>query len=328
MGAETMPAESLGHRLAESFTRFGTTTVVDLGSPIDNTLAIRRRIEQSDVPGPRILTAGFPIYPPGGAPEPARAFNVPEPQTPSEGAAAVEAALETGSDLIKLMTAYFSHPGGSQEGGPARMPLETIRAIVAEAHERDALVVAHPEDLEGVRDAVAGGVDVLAHTTESGGPWPAELVERMVEEGIALVPTLYLYYVGTVFKGGTAEQADAYVERSGILEQLRSFNEAGGEVLFGTDVGFYPETDMTPEFQLMARAGMRWDRILASLTTAPAARFGRADQSGTIAPGMEADLVLLGSDPADDVAAFADVRYTIRAGEIVYEPSTGAARSQ
>ena len=208
------------------------------------------------------------------------------------------------------------------------MPIETVRAIVAAAHERSVLAVAHPEDLEGVRDAVEGGVDVVAHTTESGGPWPEELIARMVEDGIALVPTVSLYHVGIVFKGGTAQEAAAYVERSGVLEQLRSFADAGGEVLFGTDVGFYPQNDMTQEFQLMARAGMSWDRILASLTTSPAARFGRAGQSGAITPGMDADLVLLGADPAEDVGAFADVRYTIRAGQVIHEPPTGTDRSQ
>ena len=58
--------------------------------------------------------------------------------------------------------------------------------------------------------------------------------------------------------------------------------------------------------------------MLASLTTAPALRFGQAARRGRLAPGQAADLVLLGSDPAIDAAAFADVRATVRGGRVVY----------
>jgi imidazolonepropionase-like amidohydrolase len=54
------------------------------------------------------------------------------------------------------------------------------------------------------------------------------------------------------------------------------------------------------------------------LTTAPAARFGRGHRSGRVAAGFDADLVILDSDPATDVAAFARVHATIRAGRFVY----------
>jgi imidazolonepropionase-like amidohydrolase len=68
----------------------------------------------------------------------------------------------------------------------------------------------------------------------------------------------------------------------------------------------------------MASAGLGWREILASLTTSPAARFGEASRRGTIAPGLDADLVVLAADPVRDVRAFADVRYAIRAGRVVY----------
>jgi imidazolonepropionase-like amidohydrolase len=68
----------------------------------------------------------------------------------------------------------------------------------------------------------------------------------------------------------------------------------------------------------MAGAGLDWRAILASLTTAPAARFGESGRRGRVAAGQDADLVVLGTDPAADVSAFADVRYTIRGGRVVY----------
>ena len=66
-------------------------------------------------------------------------------------------------------------------------------------------------------------------------------------------------------------------------------------------------------------AALDWRQILASLTTAPAARFGFATRKGRVAAGMEADLVLLNADPAQDPTAFARVRDTIRGGRVIWE---------
>ena len=81
-------------------------------------------------------------------------------------------------------------------------------------------------------------------------------------------------------------------------------------------------TDYDPleEFILMKDAGLTPMQILASLTTAPAARFKESDKRGTIAPGMEADLVVLNADPSEDVTNFANVRFTIRGGRIIFQP--------
>ena len=62
------------------------------------------------------------------------------------------------------------------------------------------------------------------------------------------------------------------------------------------------------QYALMAEAGMSsGQNSWASLTTAPAERFGEAARLGRIGPGLAADLVVLGRDPAKDVRAFAAV---------------------
>jgi imidazolonepropionase-like amidohydrolase len=76
--------------------------------------------------------------------------------------------------------------------------------------------------------------------------------------------------------------------------------------------------DTAEEFLLMAQSGMGFQQILASLTTAPAERFGISARVGKLAPGMDADIVLLSGDPSIDVRAFSKVRYTIRRGRIIY----------
>ena len=96
-------------------------------------------------------------------------------------------------------------------------------------------------------------------------------------------------------------------------------HKQGVMILFGTDVGYIEDTDTTDEFRLMSQAGMSYRDILNALTTAPAARYGLNDTSGKVAPGYDADLVVLGSDPRENSLAFANVMITIRGGRIVFE---------
>ena len=105
---------------------------------------------------------------------------------------------------------------------------------------------------------------------------------------------------------------------SKAARQLQAFSQAGGQVLFGTDVGYIDQFDTSEEFKWMSRAGMSFQAILASLTTNPAQRFGYSTHSGRIAKGFDADFVVLSADPAQSTSAFSKVRYTIRGGEVIY----------
>src|SRR5437660_624978 len=181
-GAETAGAEALVGALRAMVTSYGVVHVVDTGSLLANTLALRRGIDSGEIPGPSILTAGAGFAPAGGSP-------------------------------------YYILP--------ARLP-----------------ELARPEDVARVADL-------------------------------------------------------------------------GGELLFGTDVGYMTDYDPTDEFIFLRRAGLGAMQILAMLTTAPAARFGRRG-TGRIGPGMTADVVVLDGDPTLDVRAFAKVRMTMRDGRVIY----------
>jgi imidazolonepropionase-like amidohydrolase len=93
----------------------------------------------------------------------------------------------------------------------------------------------------------------------------------------------------------------------------------GGQLLFGTDVGFIKQFDTTREYQFLAQAGLGTADILRMLTTAPAERLGVARTRGRVAPGMVGDLTILAADPAGDPTAFARVRYTIRGGHVIFQ---------
>ncbi len=133
---------------------------------------------------------------------------------------------------------------------------------------------------------------------------------------MALIPTLKLWRP-ELTKEGLLPHIVNKIENTAIA-QTKASHKAGVTILFGTDVGYMRDVDTTEEFRLLGRAGMDYTDILASLTTAPAVRYGFGETDGLIQINYAADLVLLGSDPREDVTAFADVIATIRAGEVIF----------
>jgi imidazolonepropionase-like amidohydrolase len=131
---------------------------------------------------------------------------------------------------------------------------------------------------------------------------------------MALTPTLTLWEVE--YKGSDPDELKKGMGKA--AQQLKAFAEAGGQILFGTDVGYIERFDTSEEFAWMSRAGMSFQQILASLTTNPAQRFGYSTRRGHIAEGMDGDLVVLRTDPAQGATAFSKVRYTILGGKIIY----------
>jgi imidazolonepropionase-like amidohydrolase len=101
------------------------------------------------------------------------------------------------------------------------------------------------------------------------------------------------------------------------IGQLQAWVALGGTVLFGTDLGAV-DYDPGEEYALMDEARMSFRQILASLTTAPAERFGESQRLGRIAVGLDADLVVLKGDPSQNVRALAEIKYTVRGGKIIY----------
>ena len=311
-GADSAPADALAAALRAMLTSYGVVHVVDTGSYLANTLALRQRIESGEVPGPSILTAGSGFAPSGGSPYYILPARIPELARPAD-ARLVEDELTRGADFVKLFTGSFASPRSI-----VVMPLDVVRAAADVAHRRRALVFAHPSNSAGARVAIEGGVDVLAHTFPTsldGTPWDRTLPALMKERGMALIPTLKLwpYELG---RAGLPPQVVDAVLANGVA-QTRAFAEMGGQLLFGTDVGYMTEYDPTDEFVYLQRAGLTPAQILEMLTTTPAARFARG-RTGRLSPGLAADIVVLNGDPWKDVRAFAKVRLAMREGRVLH----------
>ncbi len=307
--AAKLPAAQLAQQLEMNFTRYGVTTVVDTGSYLPNTEAIRNRINSGEVAGPRILTSGSPLYPPDGVPYYLK-NSMPEaiwkqlaqPKTPAEAVRIVDETIDGGADIIKLFTGSWV-----ARGQVVTMPLDVAEAAVNEAHKRGKLVWAHPSNVAGFQIALQAHVDVLAHAVEDLRGWKASYLRQMKSDGMWMIPTLALF------------SRDSNI--ADIMQEVDDFADLHGQIIFGTDAGFLPDFNPTQEYLIMQRAGLTFNQILDSLTTAPARRLSESATRGQIRVGMEADLVVLGKDPQQDISNLADVLYTFRQGRIVYSLS-------
>jgi imidazolonepropionase-like amidohydrolase len=306
------PPAEISHRLREMFTRRGFTSVVDLGSDARISLRIRSGLQNGTLEGPHLYTSGTPIYPPKGIPFYVRSsvprylhWALPQPTDPRGSERAANRTLDRGCDVLKLFTGSYVERDRIL---PMREPI--ARAAVGAAHARGRLVFAHPSNLAGTLVALNSEVDVLAHAPSETEGIEDSLLQRIVDRGMSMVPTLKMFAT-------TVTTSPSYLEP--IYSVVRRFRAAGGDLLFGTDVGYMTDYSTDGEFDGLVRTGMGWRDILRMLTTRPAQRFRADDRLGAVTAGREADLVLLNGDPADDVLAFSRVSTTIRSGQVLWE---------
>lgn len=304
--ADSAPVASLQEHMQEMLTKWGFTTVWDLGSDPRDSLPLRRRVNSGEVLGPNILFAGN-IFPKGGHPAylPAE-LQLPEAATAEEATQMSRNYFGMGLDGIKLFTGVYMG-----EKPVVNMEVAIAKAAVDVAHTQGKPVFAHPQNRTGLETVITAGVDVLAHIIPGEQGYSPEQLEQFKSQGTALIPTLSLF-AKTI--GGP--DVGARLAESGV-KQLKAFSDNGNTVLFGTDVGFITIYDTSVEYELMHRA-LSEKQILASLTTNPAQYF-KAANKGRVEKGFDADFAVLDGDPMTDVSNLAKVAYTIRAGKVIYQ---------
>ena len=312
--AKNIPAAQLTNYLQGMLTRYGFTHVFDIGSFPENTFVIRQRIENGEVDGPSIRITGPPLVPPQGTPFYVKEANLtlPELTSPAQATQLVNHLMDTGVDAIKIFAA-----SPVQLGKVVLMPKEIASAVCSAVHARGKLVFAHPTTISGIRVALESGVDVIAHTTpDENETWNKALIDQMLVSNLYVIPTIKLWKWEAERMKLPAKVKEQFISKA--IEQLSAFNNAGGKILFGTDIDYMDDYDPADEYVFMSNAGMSFKAILTSLTTTPAEKFKSSSHTGRLEPGMDADLVVLTGDPEKDIKNLTQVKYTFRKGKIIY----------
>jgi imidazolonepropionase-like amidohydrolase len=298
----------------------GVTTALDMfsgGEP----LAHMWRVQQADPPHLASLrTAGTGATAPGSMLEKLAGQPLPTVDSPAAADAWVDARLRDGADYIKIVY-------DEREGGP--LDLATVRALVHAAHARGVLAVAHTITEQRAREAIAAGVDGLAHLF-IGDAASEDFGRFAADHGVFVVPTL------TVLRGlcGYRPHQDLEADRrladrvsrgrppipvrpadpsrnhlyTAATAALRQLAAADVPLLAGTDTGlptaalgiFGYGATLHGELELLVEAGLSAMQALVAATSAPARAFRLTDR-GRIRPGMRADLVLVDGDPTQDI---------------------------
>jgi len=142
----------------------GVTSVRDLGVPADDILAVRRRIDSGEIPGPTVYTAG-PLIMPGETPIRVHTLAV---SGVDDAIAQTQGLIDQGVDIIKVFNAQ-------------QMPAEDLAAIVETAHAAGLKVTAHGRSDDEIRAGLAAGVDEFQHIGGGSTQYPADIVESIRE---------------------------------------------------------------------------------------------------------------------------------------------------
>jgi imidazolonepropionase-like amidohydrolase len=280
----------------------GITTARDVGSNGRELFALRRAIGARLCPGPRLLLCGQIVSPssPGG-----RLFAAMyrEADGPDEMRKAVREQIRQGADLIKVMTTgALTVPREAIE--PAQMTAAELDAIVEESHRQGFRVASHAEGLPGIRLSVEAGVDTIEHGEQLHRA--PDVLARMAERGIVLVPTLSVFETvaeiqSCCFTPALVEQAKRL--REDAYRTVAEARKAGVAIVMGFDSG--PHGANALELVRLAHAGLTPSETVVAGTSGAAAACGLEDV-GRVAPGQLADLLVVDGDPLTDVSVLAD----------------------
>ena len=199
----------------------------------------------------------------------------------SEARKAVEQLYAAGARVIKMPLGDATGAGAlSMAKNPSMLTDEELKAVVERAHSLGMRVATHALNDRDVLRAAAADVDVLAHTP----------TERLSDEAIAA-------WSGRAVISTLA----AFAKLATPAENVRRLREGGATVLYGTDMGYTTFTGINPvEVELLAKAGLDAQAIIAAGTTVPAAYWGFGDGHGALSAGGKANFLLLDTDPLVD----------------------------
>lgn len=319
----TRPEEQVLHGLAHARRALavGVTTVRDLAAD-DVQFSLARALETGVVEGPRVLAHGL-VNMTGGHGDlftpPAVVERKPVADGPDACRALVRRWARSGADGIKVPVSGGVLSVGDKASWRNYTDAE-IAAIVDEAHALGMRVAAHAHTEDGIRRALAHGVDSIEHATKLTDA----LAQQMVATGTTVAPTLLIndrIADGSVpVAPGQREIAQELV--SGRDPVFRAAAAAGVEFVLGTDangfhVGF---ADQWEELRAMARV-FAWDagRTLQAATSRAAAAIGRAGDLGRVAVGYAPDLVVVRGRVWEDPEALRpeSIVAVVRRGRVV-----------
>ena len=337
---EIMPASAVQLLLA------GITTARDLGAPLEPSINVKRKIEDGEIPGPRLFVSGPFLQKEAYPGTEAFRWGV---NGERDARAKVRRLADAGADIVKLI----DHD---------QMTRAEAAAIVDEAHKNNMIVVGHSHKPDEIRIGLEIGIDNFEHTGLTTAPeYPEDIMvalkERTAKGRIAGGP---LYWTPTIeglwnyeetrdnpedvdsdcWHRGLKDDTIADIKSSirfphrldyfqltpkrkpTLKRKFHQLRNAGVVMLIGTDSGiplkFHCQSTWN-EIDVWTRVmGVPFMEILQAATYWPSKAMKVEDQWGTLQPGRFADIIAIHGDAAKYPALLQRVDFVMKGG-VVYK---------
>jgi imidazolonepropionase-like amidohydrolase len=287
--------------------RGGVTTLRDLGDRSYVTLDLRE-----DRALPAIIAAGPPITREGG-----HCWFLGGVYSGEAGLRrAVAERAERGCDVVKVMVTGGYHTPDFPMWA-SQFTLNELRVVAEESHRAGLPVAAHCHGLAGIEAALDAEMDSIEHCTfytERGPSEPNQaLLERLAASGVAISLTLG----GLPGHPLSPDPDGTWGVAFGAWRRLR---ELGATLVVGTDAGIGPHKPhdvLAHAFGDLLACGTTPLDGLRALTSLAAKASGVAERKGRLAPGFDADIIAVNSDPLTEPDALVSIAAVWRAGVLV-----------
>jgi imidazolonepropionase-like amidohydrolase len=278
----------------------GFTTIQSVGQEVDKDL--RDLINRGVLPGPRIITSLRAVTEDTGDPDKIRAY--------------VDKMKADGADVIKLFATASIRDGGKQTMTDAQ-----IQATCSEAAKLGLRSIVHAHAPGGARAAVLAGCTSIEH----GAFLDDATLQLIADHGAYFDPNFLVLHNYLENKpkflgiGNYNEEGFAYMEKgipmmADVLKRARAHHL---KIIFGTDAVAGSHGRNAEEFIYRVRdGGQPAMEAIVSGTSLAAESLRLGDKIGTVADGMEADLVAVAGNPLDDITAVRNVVFVMRGGKV------------
>ena len=326
----------------KTYAMYGVTTTTSMGTDAEVILDIRDEQRRGKVNGARVFTAlqgfttvgGYPTHAPGvkGVAQ--------EAATAAQARAWVNRLADKGADVVKMWV-------DDHHETFEKLPPSIYSAIIEQAHKRGMLAFAHLYELADAKDLVNAGLDIIAHSirdAEVDDP----LIAAMKKNKVTYVATLsreqstFVYAdspawlddaffrkgvddatvqaVKTTLKAKQAQDPEREINIRGLdiaMKNLKKLTDAGVRIGFGSDTG--PPARFSGyfehwEMELMVKSGLTPAQVITAASKTSAEALGIGKDFGTLEKGKAADLIVLNSNPLDNILNTRDIHSVYLAG--------------
>jgi imidazolonepropionase-like amidohydrolase len=305
--------QAMSEKMLRILLDYGITTIRNPAGPTNESVSLREDILDGKIKGPEMFTAGRLL----NTPELPVPFVEKQVTTKEEVIQEVRRQAEIGVDYIKLYVGLTP---------------DLLKAAIDEAHSRGIKVIGHLY-LTSWTKAANLGIDFLTHgvpvspfllsedkqqifNLTGGGPFDHSLwldlvdlngteiknmIDSLVQNQIPVDPTLSIYEA--ILKQGFYDPQNE--ERwTKVLQLTKMMFESGVKILSGTDIpnfGLVPGESLHHELELLTEAGIKPMDVIKIATNNGAEALGIINQTGTIEPGKQADILILSANPIEDI---------------------------